>query len=113
MYDINIPTKDILEYIKHLACDVQQRKVKAYAFKNLNEETVFWLRSYCQKVIPMRFHEGQKEYFGKKGLSLHVDVFLMKKNHMLHKQVYFTALYCCDQGTVDTLSIADIDKNFK
>ena len=31
---------------------------------------------------------------------------LLKKNHILHKQVYFIAL--CDQGTVDTLSIGDI-----
>ena len=61
----------------------------------------------------MRFREGQKEYFGKKGISLHGDVFFMKKNHILHKQVYFTTSYRCDQGTVDTLSIADIDKIFK
>ena len=60
------------------------------------------------KNIPVRFCEGQKEYFGKKVMSLHVDVFFMKKNHILHKQVCSTALYHCDQGTVDTLSIADI-----
>ena len=47
MYDINIAVKDILEYIKHLVHDVQQRKAKAHAFENLNEETVFWLRDYC------------------------------------------------------------------
>ena len=55
----------------------------------------------------MRFHEGQKEYFGKRGMSLHV-VFFIKKNYTLHKQVYFTASYHCDQGPVNTLSIADI-----
>ena len=56
----------------------------------------------------MRFHEGQKEYFGKKGMSLQVDVFFIKRNRISHKQVHFTALYRCDQGTVDTLSIAYI-----
>ena len=54
----------------------------------------------------MRFHEGQ-EYFGKRGMSLHV-VFFIKKNHILHKQVYLTASYRCDKGTVNTLSIADL-----
>ena len=62
----------------------------------------------------MRFHEGQKEYFEKKGMSLQVGVFLLKKNRISHKQVHFTALYRCDQGTVDTLPIAYIilTKNF-
>ena len=59
-------------------------------------------------MISVRFCEGQKEYFGNKEMSLQDDVFFIKNNHILHKQVYFTALYCCDQGTVDTLSIADI-----
>ena len=97
VYDINIAVKDISEYIKHLVHDVQQRKAKAHAFENLNEETVSWLRDYCQKVISVRFCEGQKEYFGNKEMmSLHDDVFFIKNNHVLHKQVYFTALYCCD-----------------
>ena len=66
------------------------------------------VKKLLSKNIPVRFCEGQKEYFGKKVMSPHVDVFFMKKNHILHKQVYSTALYHCDQGTVDTLSIADI-----
>ena len=108
VYDINIAVKDILQYIKYLVCDVQQRIAKTHAFANLNEETVLWLRGYCKKVISVRFHEGWKEYFGKKGMSLHIDVFSIKKNRILHKQVYFTASYRCDQGSVDTLRIADI-----
>ena len=32
MYDINITAKDILEYIKHLVCDVRQRISKGTCF---------------------------------------------------------------------------------
>ena len=32
MYDINITSKDILEYIKHLVCDVRQRISKGTCF---------------------------------------------------------------------------------
>ena len=71
IHDINIVAKDLLEYIKHLVCDVQQRKEKAHIFQNLNEETIFWLRDYCQKVIPVtflwHFVKGRSSILGRKG----------------------------------------------
>ena len=108
MYDIDIAIKDIIDYIKHLMRDCQQKKAKTHAFNSLDNETAFWLKDFCQKVIPTRFREGQKEYFGKKGMSLHVDVIFTKKNNVLCKKVYFTALYRCDQGLADTLAIANL-----
>ena len=108
LYDIDIATKDIFDYMKHLMRDAQQKKAKKFAFEKLDNETAFWLKDYCQKIIPTKFREGQKEYFGKKGMSLHVDVFFIYVNNELRKKVYFTALYRCDQGIADTLSLADI-----
>ena len=67
---------DIKAYLSHLIPDVKQQKAKAYAFSCLekDETALFWLKDYCQKVTPMKFREGQVDYFGKKGMSLHVDV---------------------------------------
>ena len=57
----------------------------------------------------MHYREGQKEYFGKKGMCLHVDVFFYKsKNKDIVKFTYFTAIERCDQGLVDVLSISDV-----
>ena len=55
------------EYIKHLMRDSQQKKVKSEAFDKLRESVEFWLKDFCQKIIPLKFREDQKEYFGKKG----------------------------------------------
>ena len=54
----------------------------------------------------MAFREGQCNYFGKKGMMLHVDVLLLKYNNQIHKHIYFTTAYRSDQGIADSLTIA-------
>ena len=58
------------------------------------------------KVLPIKFREGKKEYFGKKGMSLHIDVFFTKQNGNIRKWVYYSSVYRCDQGIAGTLSLA-------
>ena len=42
--------------------------------------TNFWLKDWAQKVVPRKYREAQKDYFGKQGMStlilitLHIDV---------------------------------------
>ncbi|XP_047126302.2 uncharacterized protein LOC100212395 [Hydra vulgaris] len=106
IYDLEIAVKDVFNYIKHLMRDSQQKKAKIEAFKQLNNETAFWLKDFCQKILPVRYREGQREYFGKKGMSLHVDIFFIKIAGKLFKRVYFTSMYRCDQGIGDVVSLA-------
>ena len=71
-----------------------------------------WLKwqqkDYCQKALPAKYREGWKEYFGKKGMILHVGILFLNKNHELVKQVYFPTVYRCDQGIIDSLCLAII-----
>ena len=106
-YNISTSTNNIQDFVKHLMRDAQQKKAKVAAFEEINEETGFWLKDFCQQVLPQKFREGQKEYFGKKGMSLHVDVFFVNRNNALKKHVYMTAIYRCDQGTSSVISLAD------
>ena len=108
-YDVEIAVQNIHEYIKHLMRDSQQKKAKSEAFDKLSESAGFWLKDFCQKIIPVKFREGQKEYFGKKGMSLHVDIFFYKvSEEQIKKQIYFTIIYRCDQSTADVAVIADV-----
>ena len=66
----------------------------------------FWLKDFIQKVLPIKLKEGQKEYFGKKGMSLHIDVFFAKQNGNIRKRVYYSSVYHCDQRIADTSSLA-------
>ena len=96
LYDVNVAIGDVEAYMKHQIRDAQQKLAKTMAFEMLDEETGFWLKDFCQKILPAKFREGQKEYFGKKGMTLHVDVVFLKENNQLRKKVYFTAVYRCE-----------------
>ena len=108
IYDVSVAIEDIKTYIKHQVRDAQQKLAKVLAFQSIDEETAFWLKDYCQKVLPTKYRKGQKEYFGKKGMSLHVDILCMKKDGVFVKKVYFTAIYQCEQGLSDSLCLADV-----
>ena len=109
VYDVKKKTGDIVEYMKHLMRDAQQMKAKSTANLVLDNNTALWLKDYAQKVLPEKHCEGSKEYFGKKGMSVHIDV-LLTKNMLLNelvKHVYYTVLYRCEQTLEDTLSITE------
>ena len=88
-YDVDTAVKDILNYTKLLMRDAQQKK--SMCSKSSMKTQGF---GFGQKV---KFREGQKEYFGKKGMSLHVDILLLREAELKH--VYFTAVYHSDQST--------------
>lgn len=48
------------------------------------------------------------EYFGKRGMTVSVEVFIFKSFETYYKQVYLVALDRCDQGALETLCIADV-----
>lgn len=47
------------------------------------------------------------EYYGKRGMSVSVEVFITKIHTTYQKQVYLVALDRCDQGSIETLCIAE------
>ena len=65
-YDIKTAIEDIKLYVKHIIRDVKQKKAKTFAFDSLDEASCFSLKDYCQKILPMKFREGQTDYSGKK-----------------------------------------------
>ena len=68
MYELETAKKNIIQiiYVKHLIRDAQQKKAKEYAFAKLKENTAFWLRDFCQKVLTVKFRESQQHYCGKR-----------------------------------------------
>lgn len=93
--------------MKHTIRDVQQNKAKIFAVSELSFKTALWIKDWAQKIIPVKFRESQKDYFGKKGMSLHIDVLIFKNGDRLEKQVYFTILERSDQGLEHTLCVLE------
>ena len=115
VYDVNQGVNQVLTWMKHILRSVKQDEAKQYAMENLSSETAFWLSDWAQKILPSSFREGQREYFGKKGMSLHVDVFLKRTaNNDLVKHTYLTSISRCDQDVLETLCVAEhVIKQFK
>ena len=58
IYDIGIAKENILKWQQHIIRHVQQNKAKVDVLDLVNERTFLWIRDYCQKVLPMQFHES-------------------------------------------------------
>ena len=106
--NIEVAIEPIFDYIKHLMRDAQQKKAKKFAFSHISETVGFWLKDFSLKVLPVKLREGQKDYYGKRGMSVHTDVFFTKQDGKMKKKVYYTSIYQCDQEISDTLSNAAI-----
>ena len=55
----------------------------------------------------MKFRGGQVDYFGKKFISLNMDILFTKVDCKLKKYIYFTSMQRADQDAQDVLAIAD------
>ena len=108
LYDVRQNIDAIVEWIQHSLRGVQQDRAKRDGMKCLdNLEYAFWLKDWAQKVLPSTFREKQSDYFGKKGMSVHVDVFFQKNEKgKLTKLVYFTVIFRCEQDMLSTLNVA-------
>ena len=86
IYDVDLSVKSIIEYIKHQIRDEQQKQAKIYCSEQISDTPGFWLHDYSQKVLPRSYREGQKSCFGKKGMSMHIDILYTKPQINLLKQ---------------------------
>ena len=80
VYDCDIDIKDTIEYINY------------YAFDKIDNNSAFWLCNFSEK--------SQKEYFGKKGMTLDIHVFFYKASiqKSLHDSSN-TMCYSCSHVT--------------
>ena len=120
--DTNFPNKDdfqyrieeaetaILSWQNHLLRASQQGKGKVEAMEQVekNTDSAFLVRDFAQKIEPMRGIESQEQYFGKSGMSLHADVFVMKSSTGWCKASYLTVFDKAEQDALDILGITEV-----
>lgn len=125
-YEISTAGKMIMDWQKHIMRGVQQSKARSNVMQHLDLKTTLWIRDFAQKYLPTKVYcflafnfnsinifllqtlEAMTEYFGKRGMTISVEVFIYKVAGIYCKQVYLVALDRCDQNLVDTLCIADL-----
>ena len=100
--------EDIGLYMKHIIRDCQQENAKQDLLEHLGNSYIFWIKDWSQTFLPQKFREPQQDYFGKKGMSQHVDVIYLKQDNEIKKYVYFTLLQKCEQNLAHTLIVSCI-----
>ena len=93
LHDASLTVNDIISFIKHIIRDVQQKKAKSESFSLLNDEMFLVERSCSENIATKILRRPKKDYFGKKGMSMRIDVFFLKKELDISKQVYLTVIY--------------------
>ena len=78
-----------------------RKKPKNLLFQKYQKQWHFGWKTLAKSIA----NKVQKEYFGKKGMSLHTDVSFTKQNGNIRKIVYNSNVYHCNQGIAETLSL--------
>lgn len=88
--------------------DAQQSKAKtrAFDFIKTNNNCGFILRDWAMKILPMFHREAMTDYFGKRGMSLHMDIIYYVSDGLLHKAIYATICHQAEQSLIDVLDVS-------
>ena len=93
-----VASASILEWMRHILIGVQTQKTKEMIMKDLSESKAMVIREWMMKIIPQKYREKMEEWFGKKGISGHVNCFFLRNSEeKLVKATYFTFIDKCSQ----------------
>ena len=107
VYDLDVAIDDILELMFHVLRAVQQDESKRAALEMLDSRSGLLLSDWSMKVTTQQHREKMDEWYGKRGISLHVDVLFYIENDHLRKMTYFTAIDRCPQDMISVLTVCN------
>ena len=95
LYEVVTGSEEILEWQRHILRGVQQELGKKALLDKIGPTTCYWLKDWGMKYIPLRYRESTKDWFGKRGISNHIDcVFLQdpEDSTKIKKFTYYTII---------------------
>ena len=78
---LNKIEENLCHYISHLVRGKHQRSQFLSQINNLKKGETIIVVDYMMKLLFQRLHEPQKDWFGKKGVSLHGAMFIFRNNN--------------------------------
>jgi hypothetical protein len=106
LFDIITSTEAILGWQKHILRGSQQEYGKQKILATISTSCVYWLRDWGMKILPRKFRETQKDWFGKKGIANHIDcLFILDNTGIIKKVTYVTLIDNCVQDSYSVLCV--------
>jgi len=74
--------------VHQLLQSLQQDKARTTTLKSLDESWVLITQDWAMKWLPQRYREIQADWFGKRGISWHVNVVVRRLASQLQQQTF-------------------------
>ena len=82
---IDLFQNNLQTYIFHLVRGKYQRRKFEEDIGELSDDSTAVVADYMMKLLFQKLFEPQKDWFGKKGVSLHGTMFLYKSEKLIHR----------------------------
>lgn len=118
--DCSVEQKEEMEYIiancknsikawkAHLLRNVNQDSARQEILESLDEESVLLVSDWAMKLVPKKFRESQRDWFGKRGISWHITVAIRKCATGEVQMLTFVHIFqSCSQESPAVLAIFD------
>jgi hypothetical protein len=97
-----------LKWAQHVVRGYQQHKSKEKAMEQvmMDSSCIVIISDWSMKWLPLRHRESQSDWFGKRGISLHIDVVFLKSDEhdgQLQKYTYLTVI---DETKQDSVAVS-------
>ncbi|CAF3865475.1 unnamed protein product [Rotaria magnacalcarata] len=120
--DFKNTSEHIMEWLRHNLRAAQQDFEKKRIISKMGTDEVFGTFDWGQKILPQEYRESQKKYFGKKGMSVFIGLFVWKdvssstvtasvttsSAYTFSTQSYIVAITNAAQTEIDTLSAGEL-----
>ena len=108
-YEVEQARQSILEWQRHIIRGTQQEAGKKVLLDMVNSNTVYWLRDWGMKILPEKYREAMQDWFGKRGISNHVDCIFYEDeaDKTMKKATYYTTVDQCTQDAYAVLCVFD------
>ncbi len=106
-YDVDVAVDSVKRWKDHILRSKQQDKARLNAINSLNETTGLIIYDWAMKIEPRKYREPQKDWFGKRGMSLFGCTLLLRNSETgkVEKYSYLTFLQSCTQDGKASMAV--------
>ncbi len=109
LYDLETSVVDVFKWKAHVLRSKHQDKARFSAVNLSDEKTGLIIYDWAMKIEPKKFREPQKDWFGKRGMSLFGCALLLKNSvsGKVEKYSYHVFLQSCNQDGRSSMAVLD------
>lgn len=107
-YIVTTSLQHINAWKAHLLRNVNQDSARQEIMDSLDQHSVLLVSDWAMKLVPKKYRESQRDWFGKKGISWHLTVAIRKNSDgELQMLTFVHPFQSCNQDSSTVLAIFD------